>query len=283
MDPVGKKISHAIRKRNPIIFLKGYDSNLRIVEFEPGLTGYLHENDAGIDLIPDGRGMLKFYGTSAGFGSSETVSNFNTKFEQYVSAWREKQMNGELTKLEDATGRKLGASAQDLAMAMWDLQRKRQQAKQDLEDYEKWKANQTTLAEIAHAKGLTELEAKKFILEKEQLAKDDAETLKARIRYLDEAAEIVTHEQWEAQMRLGPNGEPKYSLARVVRHTLDDLWTFIPTSANMLSVRTMVNRAVEMRAKEMSQFEKALMRYIGPVLLILALCIGGGVLYTLVK
>jgi hypothetical protein len=281
--PVARKISHAIKKGHHIQFLGGYDSGLRVVEYDTGLTGYLHEESAGIDMMPDSRGVEKFYGTTASWATAHSVSNFNPKFEEYVRQWREAQEAGKLDNLEAATGLKIGASAQNLARALYDLQKKRREAREVLDEFNKWQANEITLAELINKKGLTNEEGKKFTAEMELNAADKGETLKARIKALDEAGEIRGKEEWEVEMRMDKYNNPKYSLVRIVKHNIDDLWNFIPTSANMLAVRTMVERAIQIRARENSEMNKTLVKYLGPVMLILSICIGAAVIFSVLK
>ena len=189
--PVGRKISHAIKKGNHLQVLEGYDSSGRVVEYSTGLTGYLHEDKTGIDAMPDGRGVIKFYGTTLSWATSHSIANYSAEFEERWREWRNKQEKNELGDLERIAGHKIGTSAQELAAALWDLYQKQKQARAALEEYEKWASNQVTLAELVKQKRFTKEQGVKYEIEMTANARDGGEALRERIKEIDDAGKIT--------------------------------------------------------------------------------------------
>jgi hypothetical protein len=304
---IGREISNAIKKGDPLLFLAGHDRKLRLVRMSAGLTGYWHHQS--LEEIPDEKAAYNFYGTTAGFATADTASNLSPQFLEYVQAWISKQKSGSLRPIEDILGRKIGTSPLELGKALYELQQKKSAILERLNFVKTWKQDASTMEEYIQARGFSPEEAQRFRAEVSSAIQDGGLALKTELEKIDRATEIEFEEEgwaltevpralpnggtsesnrrrkrfWRVKEKLAPDGLSKtYVLTRISLLTLDDFWAFLPSGSNINRVWTMIKRAALADKLESDWNESKIAKWITIAAFVMMVTIGLGVMVYLV-
>jgi hypothetical protein len=255
---VARTIGTALRKGDPLLFLEGHDRRLRLVPMWGGITGFWHHKDA--ELIPDEKGTYNFYGTEAAMAASHAVSNVNPEFLRYVQAWRTAQLSKTadgkpvLQPMVDVLGRNIGYSPQELARALYDLEREKRLVEDRILMVNRLLADETTVDEIIIQKKITKENVPKFRTEMAAAVADKGEALKKRLDKIQVARTITTKEDgWTIEEE--HHSPSTFKLVRYVKLSMDDFWHFLPSGSNMNNLWTMVKRAAE-QARLRNEFDE---------------------------
>lgn len=285
---VARNFGSAIKKGKPILFLAGHDRKLRIIPMKAGLTGYWHDRD--LETIPDDKAIYSCYGTEAGIGSSQSVSNLTPEFLSVIEAFRKKQVTGQLTEMEDVLGRKVGSTPEELAQCFYMLETRRKDIEKRIAFVKEIATDQSTMEEKIRMMGFDPDEEQRFRVEiktaidEMKTGKLEETTLMKEYNRIDRARKIeVDYDGWSILTIPPKDSKSKisYRLVRKALVSMDDFWHFLPTGSSMNAVWTMIRRAEQANKLESAFTEAQGFKWMIIGLTIMMASIGIGVMVYL--